>query len=547
MCRAAVDIARAVGYRGAGVVSFVHDGRQFAVTGFDTAAAPDHAGTEERTGVSIIGWRLRIHRGEALPASEPAASGVALEARLLAEDPEAGLAVAPGRIALLSFPVGTGVRIDANRRIGDKVDACCPLLAVVTAWGPDRPVALGRLRRALVRTAVVIEGGACNRTLLLDLLHQDDFARGAVDDRWLNRVLARHAGASPEAVVLLAAAAEAYEADHALAKAAFFAAAARGRPERPADVGSGILLTYGGVSYRLDVDRVGPREYSIHHRGARADIAVDHLDAGERRVTCGGRRYRLLIAATSAGFRIETDHGAHRVDREDGIVVRAGWPALVVAVHARPGMRVAAGDPIAVLESMKMETTLGAPMAGEVVSVSIAVNMQVEVGAPLLRLRVKETGQPAAAAPAATMVATTGVDLAGLAERTDFTRKPCERVYGPLGNYLLGYDLPAAGLRKLLTEQRRMAEIADPHCWPAKTACSTSTPISARSTDRRPRTSPTSWRCTPRIRRSISCPSCSGSTRCPRRCRQVSAPGSSGRLAGSACRASHARRRSNRR
>ncbi len=467
MCRAAVDIARTVGYRGAGVVSFVHDGKQFTVTGFDTAAAPDHAGTEERTGVSIIGWRLRIQRGEALPANQPAATGIALEARLLAEDPEAGLAVAPGRIALLSFPVGTGVRIDANRRIGDKVDACSPLLAVVTAWGPDRPVALGRLRRALVRTAVVIEGGACNRTLLLDLLHQDDFVRGAVDDRWLNRVLARRAGASAEAVVLLAAAAEAYEADHALAKAAFFAAAARGRPERPADVGSGILLTYGGVGYRLDVDRVGPREYSIHHRSARADITVDHLDAGERRVTCGGRRHRLLIAATSTGFRIETDSGAHRVDREDGIVVRAGWPALVVTVHARPGMRVAAGDPIAVLESMKMETTLSAPIAGEVVSVSIAVNTQVEAGAPLLRLRTTQSGQLAAAPSAAP---TSGVDLAGLAERTDFTRKPCQRVYGQLGNYLLGYDLPAAGLRKLLTEQRRMAEIAHP-ADPALLAC----------------------------------------------------------------------------
>ena len=118
-----------------------------------------------------------------------------------------------------------------------------PLLAVVTAWGPDRPVALGRLRRALARTAVVIEGGASNRTLLLDLLHRDEFARGAVDDRWLDRRARRGALVRRRRpVVLLAAAAEAYEADHALAKAAFFAAAARGRPERPADVGAGILL-----------------------------------------------------------------------------------------------------------------------------------------------------------------------------------------------------------------------------------------------------------------------------------------------------------------
>ncbi len=90
MARAATGIARQAGYRGAGVVGFVHDGRRFAVTGFDTAAAPLHAGTEERSGVSIIGWRLRIHQGAALPATEPAASAIAFEARLRAEDADAG-------------------------------------------------------------------------------------------------------------------------------------------------------------------------------------------------------------------------------------------------------------------------------------------------------------------------------------------------------------------------------------------------------------------------------------------------------------------------
>ena len=461
---AAIDVARRATYRGAGVVAFVHDGHRFALSGFDTAATPVHAGSEERTGVSIIAWRLRIQQGEALPADAPAATAVTFEARLLAEDPDAGGAVAPGRIALLSFPVGTGVRIDASRRVGDRVDVADPLLAVVTACGPDRDVTLGRLRRALERTAVVIEGGACNRTLLLELLQRPDLVGGAVDDRWLGRVLAARTAASPEAVVLLAAAAEAYEADHSLAKEAFFAAAVRGRPEQPADAGAGIVLSYGGVSYPLDVDRVGPRDYSVRLGSARADISVDALDACERRITCGGYRHRLVVAATDTGWRIETDGGAHRVEREDGSVVRAGWPALVVAVHVQPGMRVAAGDPIAVLESMKMETTVTAPVAGVVVSVAVGVNSQVEAGAPLLRLRAGP------AAVTATPACTQALDLAGLEEHTDFNVKFCQRVYGPLGNYLLGYDLPAAGLRKLLTEQRRMAEIAEP-ADPALLAC----------------------------------------------------------------------------
>ena len=82
----------------------------------DCVAAPEHATAEERTGTSFIGWRLRIHRGEALPVEMLPDDGVAVEARLVATDPDAGFEVTPGRLQLLSFPVGTGVRIDANRR-----------------------------------------------------------------------------------------------------------------------------------------------------------------------------------------------------------------------------------------------------------------------------------------------------------------------------------------------------------------------------------------------------------------------------------------------
>ena len=454
---AAADLARTVGYRGAGVVTFEHDGTNVTFVSFDPVAAPDHATTEERTGASIIGWRLRIHRGEALPGREPAGDGIVVEARVLAEDPDDGFAVTPGRVALLSFPVGTGVRIDANRRIGDVVDAADPLVAVITAWGPDRTVALGRVRRALERTSVVIEGGATNRTLLLGVLTHDDFARNEIDVAWLDRVLADASPPAPEPVVLLAAAVEAYEADRGLAHDAFFAAAAHGRPEQPDDIGACIELRYRGVDYQLDVDRVGPRDYSIHHGSTVADVTVDSLGVFERRITCGGKRYRLLVAPAVGGFRIELGSAAHRVDREDGVVVRAGWPALVVSALVEPGTVVAEGAPIAVLESMKMETTVVAPFAGQVVAVSISPNAQIERGAPLIRLRPLSdpwgAGRAAEARP---------VDLGGLDQPIDFTRKPCERVYGPLGNYLLGYDLSSPALRRLLTQQRRLAEIADP-------------------------------------------------------------------------------------
>jgi acetyl/propionyl-CoA carboxylase alpha subunit/acetyl-CoA carboxylase carboxyltransferase component len=450
---AARAIARETGYIGAGVVHFIHDGSRFAVVGVDAAASPHHATTEERTGASIIGWRLRVQRGETLPPQPPSGEGVTVAARVLAENAEGGPLAGVQRVDLLKFPVGTGVRIDANRRRGDPVDAADPVLAVVTAWGPDRQVALGRVRRALQRTAVAIEGAASNRTLLTRLLHDDALAQGNVDTGWLERVLAAQPSPSPDPVALLAAAAQAYEDDRALAQAAFLAAAARGRPEQPADVGGRVELFYAGASHRLEVDRVGSRSYSIRCGDAVADIAVDALGRYERRVTCGGRRHRVLVAPTDTGFRVEMDGASHRIDREDGVVVAAGRPALVVAMLVAPGSRLEKGDPIAVLESMKMESTVTAPIAGEVASVAVGANAQVEAGAALVRLRAHPAGRAGAAQPC---------DLKGLESRIDPTRKPCQRVYEPLGNYLLGYDLSPAALRRLLTEQRRMAEIAGP-------------------------------------------------------------------------------------
>ena len=101
---AAADLAREIGYRGAGMVTFVHDGTDFALTAVDCVAPPDHATTEERTGASIIGWRLRIHRGERLGSDEPDGEGVAMEVRLRAEDPDADFVITPGRVALVVVP-----------------------------------------------------------------------------------------------------------------------------------------------------------------------------------------------------------------------------------------------------------------------------------------------------------------------------------------------------------------------------------------------------------------------------------------------------------
>jgi hypothetical protein len=116
-------------------------------------------------------------------------------------------------------------------------------------------------------------------------------------------------------MVLLAAAVEAYEADRRRAQEAFYASAERGRPQQPDEVGAGIELGYLGESYRLDVDCVAPRTYSVRSGRTAAHVTVDRLNEYERRVTCAGRRHRLVVSPTEFGFRLQVGHASHVIQR----------------------------------------------------------------------------------------------------------------------------------------------------------------------------------------------------------------------------------------
>jgi acetyl/propionyl-CoA carboxylase alpha subunit/acetyl-CoA carboxylase carboxyltransferase component len=456
---AAVRLATEVGYRSAGTVEFLVDPgtRRFLFMEVNTRLQVEHPVTEATTGLDLVKLQLLIASGGRLEGEPPPPHGHAVEARLCAEDPEQGFVPAPGRVALLRLPTGAGLRVDFGVREGDTISGDFDsMIAKIIAWGQDRDEALARLRRALAQTAVVIEGGATNRSFLLTLLDRPELRSGAVDNRWLDRLTAagEHVPA-PEPVALLAAAVEAYAVDHAAAESAFHAAARRGRPEMPDSVGTTAQLRYAGVVHDLAVYRTAPSSYRVRWGRAVADLSVEAVNAYERRVRCGGRQHHVIAARQGPLFRILVDGTTHQVVRDDGGVVRAGWPAFVVSVLVQPGDTVAEGDPVAVLESMKMESTVTAPYAGEVAAVDVVPNAQVNAGAPILRLRATEP-------PPAVSTAGGPVDLTGLEARTPAGTPPCERVFGSLRTYLLGYDLDPATLKRLLVEQRRLGEISPP-------------------------------------------------------------------------------------
>ncbi|TYB60229.1 fused acetyl/propionyl-CoA carboxylase subunit alpha/methylmalonyl-CoA decarboxylase subunit alpha [Nonomuraea sp. PA05] len=458
---AAVRLAREAGYRNAGTVEFLVDPATGAhlFMEVNTRLQVEHPVTEETTGADLVKLQLHVAGGGRLTGEPPSGRGWAVEARLCAEDPEQGFAPAPGRVAVWRPPAGPGIRVDAGVAEGDAVaPEFDSMIAKVVAWGGDRDEAMVRLRRALAATRLVIEGGTSNRAFLLSLLAREEVRLGTADNRWLDRLTT--AGGhlpEPDPIAVLQAAVEAYDADHEAERAAFHEAAGRGRPEAPEGLGRRARLRYRGRRYEPRVLRTGPEEYRVETADGPVDVGVRRLGAGGRRLSCGGAAYRTQISALGPAYLVEVERdgewAAHRVHRDDGGVVRAAHPAFVVCVLVAPGDRVAEGDPLVVLESMKLESTLAAPFAGEVASIEAAANTQVVTGQPLLRIR--ESARPATSPGVP-------VSFAALC-RPGGAVSGCRTVYAALSGCLLGFDLDP--------RETRQAELTEAPADPELLAC----------------------------------------------------------------------------
>jgi acetyl-CoA carboxylase carboxyltransferase component/biotin carboxyl carrier protein len=372
--------------------------------------------------------------------------------RLNAEDPERAFAPAPGVVELLRLPGGPGIRIDRGIDEGETVASQFDsMLAKIVAYGSNREEALGRLRRALADTTVVIRGGTTNRAFLLGLLDRAEIASARYDTGWLDRLTAAdaHLPVAGAEVALLAAAIDAYEAETAIDLRAFLASAARGRPAVRAEIGHRAKLRAHGTSHSVWVRRLDAPTYRLAVAGHTFDVGVERAGPFERWLSVGGLRHRLVSVAAADAYRIEVDGVPHRIERDDGGIVRAPSPAIVLSVAVAPGDLVAAGDRIAVLEAMKTEMPIVAPAAGRVRSVLVTANVQVEAGAPLVVL------EPTAAAPEQT-----GAELQfgllatqGAAVPADARRDALE----VLRQLILGFDVEPADAKRLASDWGRWA------------------------------------------------------------------------------------------
>ena len=456
LAESAVRLARETGYRGAGTVEFLYEPEsgRFSFMEVNTRLQVEHPVTEAVTGVDLVRLQLHVAAGGRLEGDPPPPRGHAIEVRLNAEDPARDFAPAPGRISLLRLPSGPGIRVDSGVAEGDTIPSQFDsMIAKIIAYGDTRAQAIARLRRAVADTMVAIDDGTTNQGFLLELLGRPELREGRVDTGWLDRLQAagdvqpvRHA----DAALVQAAIALTDEAT-AAARARFYALARRGRPHADAEADQTVDVLHRGSSYRLTVAQTGPRRYLVTVDGARIEATVEQLTEHERRLTYGGRSYRTMTAVQDADLLVEVNGVPHRISRDEGGLVRAHSPGVVVAIPVSEGDEVQAGDVVAVTESMKMESSLTATVHGRVREVLVSANAQVPAGKPLLQIEPLEDAQDAPDAERVSFDGDAGEPPPALEQ---------------LEWLVLGYDFTAAEARKLiaaapedLAAERRLLEL----------------------------------------------------------------------------------------
>ena len=452
--KVATDLVLAAGYRNAGTVEFLYtpEDESFAFLEVNTRLQVEHPVTEITTGADLVKLQIAVAEGEPLEGEMPEERGHAIEARLNAEDPERGFAPAPGEVELLALPTGPGVRVDAGFSEGDTIPADYDsMIAKVIAWGKDRSEARARLQRALTEMSVVIRGGATNRSFLLDLLDNPAVIDATADTAWLNRrtpeelISDEHAG-----LALIAAAIDADAAEERIEREAFQGTARRGRPKADPTRVREVELKRRGVTYTFRVSRINPETYHVSADSSALDVTVERLSRFESRFRIGDETYRVLSVRNGPDYLVEVNGIAHRVSRDEGGLVRAPAPALIVDVAVSVGDEVFAGDTVIVLESMKMETSIAAPFDGVIAAVLAAENTQIDAGGGLVNIT--PASDQASAPSGEERVSFGGLATAPPADRSARYREQLSRVR----SLFLGFDVGEEEANELVRELERI-------------------------------------------------------------------------------------------
>jgi propionyl-CoA carboxylase alpha chain len=398
---AAVAAGKVIGYTGAGTVEFVlDDAGRFYFLEVNTRLQVEHPVTELVTGLDLVQAQLAVAEGEPLPAeiTDATLTGHAIEARLYAEDVPAGFLPCTGTLHRFAVPAGDGVRVDAGYADGSVVsphyDA---MLAKVIAYGRTRAEAARRLARVLARAR--LHGVTTNRGLLLGVLREPEFLAGRTDTGYLTRhdpARLSQAGRGDPAAHAAAAALARQAANRAAAPVlGTLPSGWRNVASAPNQVSYVLDGQAYDVAYRLPAragepvsvevngEPLGSRVVVVRATAQAVDLEVDGLRrvyAVDRVPSPAGPVPVYVDGPDGATALTERPRFADPSAAPRGGSLLAPMPGLVVRVLAEPGAAVTAGQPLVVLEAMKMEHTVAAPSDGLVAELRTAEGEQVEAG-----------------------------------------------------------------------------------------------------------------------------------------------------------------------
>ena len=368
MGEAAVKAALAVGYVGAGTVEFIADASEglkddrFWFMEMNTRLQVEHPVTEAITGLDLVEWQLRVASGEKLPKSQKdlRIDGHAVEVRLYAEDPDNGFLPSIGTLERLRLP--EDVRVDSGVREGDAVTPYYdPMIAKVIAHDATREGAIAKLADALSRAEIA--GLRTNNAFLIRALRSSDFVTGDIDTGFIDRHIGELVPHNEPDVDILTAAAR-FVADES-STTSFDPWNARDGFRLGGKARQGIEFFVGDKRILVQID--GPASPGIHLLRL-ANGAIAAMRHGETFVI---RPFDPFEAA---------EHGGEAADR-----VVTPMPGKIIQVLVKAGDKVKRGQPLAMLEAMKMEHTLSAPADATVETVDVSPGDQVAAETAVVR------------------------------------------------------------------------------------------------------------------------------------------------------------------
>jgi propionyl-CoA carboxylase alpha chain len=386
MGRQAVALAGAVGYRSAGTVEFIVDrARNFYFLEMNTRLQVEHPVTELVTGLDLVELMIRLAAGEALPfrQRDVRLSGWAVEARIYAEDPARNFLPSIGRLVRYRPPKGDGLRLDSGvfegAEIGLHYD---PMIAKLVAAGPDRATAIDRLATAL--DGFYMAGLRHNIAFLAAVAAKPRFREGALSTDFLAQEFS--AGfASPEAAsaadrIILIAAALAYRLIReretaiggrlsgvpvAIASDCVVLLDGIRHPASVRPASDDYIVEIDGTAARAAVEwQIGQPLLALSIDGERTIVQVERSPADALRLTHGGviRRAQLLSPRAAELLALMPEKKGDDTSR----LLLSPMPGLLAAITVVPGQEIKAGEPLAVVEAMKMENVLRADRDGRI-------------------------------------------------------------------------------------------------------------------------------------------------------------------------------------